>query len=184
MNVLSEVKIEAMRGMFREGHSIRDIASRLRVSKGTVMRYRKVFSLPKHCRCGSHYGHRGWCTERFHKSLVRQVALHPKKFETILPRLFELWMTMPKEQRDIAIYADGYKFFKELSLKSQLSMLSCGWSHVERYLENEAAQKRMAEERHWLREAKRIMREMCKLYDKHRKAELPQTRTGEPSSGD
>jgi len=163
VNVLPQETINELHLMFREGRSVREIAKKLRIAKGTVLRYRATAGLPEKCRCGQRYGHRGWCCERYARSLVRQFTLHPEKFIGILDRLPELWAAMPQEHKDIAVRLHGEAMFSELTLKTKLSLIECGWGWVQRVLTEEAEQHKFKEEMKWLKESRKLMKQVRQL---------------------
>lgn len=70
-NFIPSWKIVAISDLFASGHSVRLIAKKIGVSKGTVERYSKMFR-PEMCMCGAPNNHKGWCAVRVALSPGRQ----------------------------------------------------------------------------------------------------------------
>lgn len=82
-NYLKSGKVREIFLAILDGKGIRETARDMAVSSNTVLRYADTlrwltrhgydeFSIPESCLCGQMWGHRGWCSYRYAKSVRRQ----------------------------------------------------------------------------------------------------------------
>ncbi len=78
----------------RRGETSRRIRDLTGVAKNTIMKYQKLANADEIlCPCGKSVKHRGWCSERFKKSLARLAFMDRWHHRTPKPEIDENCVT-------------------------------------------------------------------------------------------